>query len=64
MHWFNHIGDEPDETTGMWTVHPSLNRHDECNISVIHVDTTYSVQYISSQSMASIREPAIGQDWS
>ncbi|KAI6023641.1 hypothetical protein BKA83DRAFT_4030289, partial [Pisolithus microcarpus] len=20
MHWFNHIGDKPDETAGMWMV--------------------------------------------
>ncbi|KAI6019441.1 hypothetical protein PISMIDRAFT_75619, partial [Pisolithus microcarpus 441] len=39
VHWFNHIGDEPDETTGMWMVHPSLNHHDEHNLAVIHVDT-------------------------
>ncbi|KAI6109271.1 hypothetical protein EDD17DRAFT_1487698 [Pisolithus thermaeus] len=54
MHWFDRIGDEPDETTGMWTVHLSLNRHDECNISVIHVDTIFRAVHLI---------PIYGQDF-
>ncbi|KAI6040530.1 hypothetical protein EDC04DRAFT_2867574 [Pisolithus marmoratus] len=54
MHWFHHIGDEPDETTGMWMVCLSLNRHDKHNLTVIHVGTIFCAVHLI---------PMYGQDF-
>ncbi|KAI5998603.1 hypothetical protein EDD15DRAFT_2386521 [Pisolithus albus] len=54
VHWFDRIGDQPDETTGMWMVRLSLNCHDERNLAVIHVDTIFRAVHLI---------PIYGQDF-
>ena len=36
MHWFSHVGNSPDNHTGMWVVQPDDN---ETSTSIIHLDT-------------------------
>jgi hypothetical protein len=36
VHWFSHVGDSPDNRTGMWVVEPD---NDETLPSIIHLDT-------------------------
>ncbi|KAG2158743.1 uncharacterized protein EDB93DRAFT_1237966 [Suillus bovinus] len=38
IHWFDVIGDAPDEDTGMWVVQPSFD--------VIHIDTIYRAAHL------------------
>ncbi|KAG2159512.1 uncharacterized protein EDB93DRAFT_1075068 [Suillus bovinus] len=45
VHWFNVIGDAPDEDMGMWVVQPSFNDHSP-DISVIHIDTIYHAAHL------------------
>ncbi|KIJ05455.1 hypothetical protein PAXINDRAFT_93461, partial [Paxillus involutus ATCC 200175] len=47
--WFNHIGDEPDEDTGMWIVRLSLvndNPRCQANVSIIHTDTIFRAAHL------------------
>jgi len=39
VHWFERIGNDPDEGTGMWRVEPQVDDHGSRYTSVIHVDT-------------------------
>ncbi|KAG2144386.1 uncharacterized protein EDB93DRAFT_1241271 [Suillus bovinus] len=45
IHWFDVIGDAPDEDTGMWVVQPSFDGHSP-NISVIHIDAIYHAAHL------------------
>ncbi|KAG1809453.1 hypothetical protein EV424DRAFT_1543029 [Suillus variegatus] len=45
VHWFDVIGDAPDEDTGMWVVQPSFDGH-SLNISVIHIDAIYRAAHL------------------
>ncbi|KAG1866814.1 hypothetical protein F4604DRAFT_1881698 [Suillus subluteus] len=45
VHWFDVIGDAPDEDTGMWVVQPSFDGHSP-NISVIHIDAIYRAAHL------------------
>jgi len=38
VHWFSHVGDEPDDETGLWVVEPDL-RSSKPFLQVIHLDT-------------------------
>jgi hypothetical protein len=39
VHWFSHVGDEPDENTGMWMVERQLNADGSRHAGVLHLDT-------------------------
>ncbi|KAL6307403.1 hypothetical protein BKA93DRAFT_816022 [Sparassis latifolia] len=39
IYWFQHVGDQPDEDTGMWIVRPETDEQGAPVISVIHVDS-------------------------
>ncbi|KAI6130725.1 hypothetical protein EDD16DRAFT_1689620 [Pisolithus croceorrhizus] len=41
IHWFDNIGDGPDEDTGMWMVCPSFLPSCSPNFSIIHTDLIY-----------------------
>ena len=44
--WFDRIGDMPDETTGMWMVHPSFIWGQQPNFAVIHVDAIFRAAHL------------------
>ena len=46
VHWFNRIGDKPDEDTGMWLVCPQFNQQHQCGISIVHIDTIYHAAHL------------------
>ncbi|KAF8424793.1 hypothetical protein L210DRAFT_3615092 [Boletus edulis BED1] len=41
VHWYDRVGDEPDNDTGMWLVRPQFNQQQHRGISIIHVDSIY-----------------------
>ncbi|KAG2737246.1 hypothetical protein P692DRAFT_20762147 [Suillus brevipes Sb2] len=45
VHWFDVVGDAPDEDTGMWIVQPSFNGR-SLNISVIHINAIYRAAHL------------------
>jgi hypothetical protein len=46
VHWFDRVGDQPDEDTGMWLVCPQVNQQHQRSISVIHIDSIYWAAYL------------------
>ena len=45
VHWFDHVGDMPDQTTGMWMVRPGFI-WGQPNFAVIHVDTIFRAAHL------------------
>ncbi|KIJ58695.1 hypothetical protein HYDPIDRAFT_102171, partial [Hydnomerulius pinastri MD-312] len=43
VHWFDKVGDEADEVTGMWVVDPGYHdlERKERHVAVIHIDSIY-----------------------
>jgi hypothetical protein len=39
VHWFSHVGDLPDDHTGMWVVEPDTSGDGEPLTTIIHFDT-------------------------
>jgi len=46
VHWFDRVGDGPDEATGMWIVRPGYRARNIRNIAVIHIDTIYRAAHL------------------
>ncbi|KAL4073655.1 hypothetical protein J3A83DRAFT_4091567, partial [Scleroderma citrinum] len=46
VHWFDCVGDSPNESTGMWVVHPGYQTHNVQNITVVHIDTIYHATHL------------------
>ncbi|KIK77794.1 hypothetical protein PAXRUDRAFT_165720 [Paxillus rubicundulus Ve08.2h10] len=46
VHWFDTVGDAPDEDTGMWMVHPMFCANHTPNIAVIHIDAIYHTAHL------------------
>ena len=46
MHWFDRIGDSPDESTRMWIVRPGYQIRNVRNITVVHIDTIYRAAHL------------------
>ena len=46
VHWFDCIGDEPDEVTGMWMVRPSFTGGGQPNTAVIHIDAIFHAAHL------------------
>ncbi|KAG1831429.1 hypothetical protein DFJ58DRAFT_719578 [Suillus subalutaceus] len=46
IHWFEKIGDDPDENTGMWMVAPSFHEDGSKNIAVIHIETVFRAAHL------------------
>jgi len=46
VHWFDRVGDSPDESTGMWIVHPGHQTRNVRNIAVVHIDTIYRAAHL------------------
>ncbi|KIM60579.1 hypothetical protein SCLCIDRAFT_123900, partial [Scleroderma citrinum Foug A] len=46
VHWFDRIGDSPDESTGMWIVRPGYQARNIRNIAVVHIDTIYRAAHL------------------
>jgi hypothetical protein len=38
VHWYTHVGDEPDQDTGMWMVEPELDDNNEPIVSILSLD--------------------------
>ncbi|KAF8257620.1 hypothetical protein EI94DRAFT_1628847, partial [Lactarius quietus] len=46
VHWFSHISEERDETTGMWMVTPNFDHSGNPNLAVIHIDCIFCVAHL------------------
>ena len=46
IHWFDRIGDGPDEATGMWMVRPSFTWGGRPNTAVIHIDAIFRAAHL------------------
>ena len=46
IHWFSHVGNKPDEDTGMWLVQPDSNADGSPAMSVIHLDTVVQAVHL------------------
>ncbi|KAG1886072.1 hypothetical protein F4604DRAFT_1877994 [Suillus subluteus] len=46
IHWFEKIGNDPDENTGMWMVAPSFHKDGSKNIAVIHIETIFHAAHL------------------
>ncbi|OAX31653.1 hypothetical protein K503DRAFT_727701 [Rhizopogon vinicolor AM-OR11-026] len=46
VHWYKRIGSQPDEDTGMWMVHPSMNDDHTREVSIIHVDSIFRAAHL------------------
>ena len=46
VYWFDHIGDVPDEGTGMWMVRPSFAWGEWPNTAVIHIDAIFCAAHL------------------
>ncbi|KAI6005408.1 hypothetical protein EDC04DRAFT_2871760 [Pisolithus marmoratus] len=46
IHWFDIIGNEPDDDMGMWMVCPSHQANNSPLFDVIHLDTIYCVAHL------------------
>jgi hypothetical protein len=46
VHWFDRVGDEPDEDTGMWLVRPQFDHQHQRGISIIHIDSIYRAAHL------------------
>ena len=46
VHWFDRVGNQPDEHTGMWLVRPQFNQQHQRGISVIHIDSIYRAAHL------------------
>ncbi|KAG1874326.1 hypothetical protein F4604DRAFT_1880852 [Suillus subluteus] len=46
IHWFEKIGNDPDENTGMWMVAPSFHEDGSKNIAVIHIETIFRAAHL------------------
>ncbi|KAI6139557.1 hypothetical protein BKA82DRAFT_143902 [Pisolithus tinctorius] len=60
VHWFDHIGDVPDEVTRMWMVHPSFAWGEQPNIAVIHIDAIFCAAHLILIYNRNFVSPAIG----
>jgi len=43
VHWFSHVGNSPDNHTGMWVVQTD---NDECPPSIIHLNTVVRTAHL------------------
>ena len=46
VHWFSHVGDSPDDHTGMWVVEPDTLNDGEPFMSIIHLDTIVRASHL------------------
>ena len=46
VHWFDHVGDKPDEDTGMWLVRPQFDQQYQREISIVHIDSIYRAAHL------------------
>ncbi|KAI6043176.1 hypothetical protein EDC04DRAFT_2563071 [Pisolithus marmoratus] len=46
VHWFDRVGDGPDEATGMWIVCPGYHMCNLQNTAVTHINTIYCAAHL------------------
>ena len=46
VHWFQRVGDSPDDSTGMWVVEPETLDDDEPFMSIVHLDTIIRASHL------------------
>ena len=47
VHWFSHVGNEPDEDMGLWIVCPEFDDDGRPGLAIVHVDTIYRASHLS-----------------
>jgi hypothetical protein len=45
-HWFLHVGESPDENTGMWVVEPDVLDDGTHHAAVIHLDSIFHAAHL------------------
>jgi hypothetical protein len=46
VHWYSHVGDSPNEDTGMWVVEPDYGEDGAHFVAVIHLDTIFRAAHL------------------
>lgn len=46
VHWYSHVGDSPDEDTGMWVVEPDYCEDGTHFVSVIHLEAIFRAAHL------------------
>lgn len=46
VHWYSHVGEGPDDSTGMWLVEPDICPDGSHNASVIHLDAIMRASHL------------------
>ncbi|KAI9464857.1 hypothetical protein HD554DRAFT_2026158 [Boletus coccyginus] len=41
VHWYKYISSQPDNSTGLWMVHPFFKDDGSCKLSVIHLNSIF-----------------------
>ena len=46
VHWYSHVGSEPDEDTGFWMVEPDSYDTGDPHLAIIHLDSIYRAVHL------------------
>jgi hypothetical protein len=46
IQWYSHVGDEPDEDTGLWMVEPDTDDAGDPHLAIIHLDSIYRAVHL------------------
>jgi hypothetical protein len=46
IHWYSHVGSEPDEETGLWMVEPDTDDSGDPHLAIIHLDSIYRAVHL------------------
>jgi hypothetical protein len=46
IQWYSHVGDEPDDETGLWMVEPDTNDAGDPHLAIIHLDSIYRAVHL------------------
>ena len=60
IHWFDRVGDAPDDDTSMWVVKPSVTVTRQLKIAVIHLDTIFRATHLIPVYAAATPIPPLG----
>lgn len=59
IHWYSHVGEAPDDTTGMWLVEPDLHPDGSHNASIIHLDSIMRAAHLMPLHCEKSVDPAL-----
>jgi len=60
IRWFDHVGDTPDNNTGMWIVKPAIMEARQPKTTVIHLDSIFRAAHLIPVYASSPRIPPEG----